>query len=368
MEKLYELHAEAASTSSSSTPRRPATRSTSSTPPAAHPLPRPPRSTGCSWPRPGGSSGRSTSPPRPSCAPWPRWSAPRSSRTPSPSSRPSRAWRTASATGPTPCDALLSDDETALRAGGLTPTATPSRRRRSSPTRWPRPTSPCSALIVNRMHPRFGAGLAEAARRAGRHLAGTALGGLYANLADFQLVAAREEDHLAGPRRKVAPAPVVRVPFLAATSTTSPASSSAYVVAADLVPRASDGPALAAGAAGAGRRRRGRRRPRTVSVDRHDAVEAGGVEQAGERGTAAGDGDVAAGLPGPADAADERAEAGRVHERAPRRGRSAGRVWPARPRASRNWPDRVGVELTHRSTERVVGRRAPPRSRAQSSR
>jgi hypothetical protein len=40
------------------------------------------------------------------------------------------------------------------------------------------------------------------------------LGGLYRNLADFQLVAAREEQHVAGLAGAVAPAPVVRVPFL----------------------------------------------------------------------------------------------------------------------------------------------------------
>ena len=43
---------------------------------------------------------------------------------------------------------------------------------------------------------------------------GTDLGGLYRNLADFQLVASREEEHLAGLAEAVAPAPIVRVPFL----------------------------------------------------------------------------------------------------------------------------------------------------------
>ncbi len=70
------------------------------------------------------------------------------------------------------------------------------------------------ALIVNRMHPRFDDGLAEATAERARTLAGTDLGGLYRNLADFQLVASREEDHLAGLTEAVAPAPVVRVPFL----------------------------------------------------------------------------------------------------------------------------------------------------------
>ena len=45
-------------------------------------------------------------------------------------------------------------------------------------------------------------------------LDGTDLGGLYRNLADFSLVAAREAGHLEGLADQVAPAPVVRVPFL----------------------------------------------------------------------------------------------------------------------------------------------------------
>ncbi len=71
-----------------------------------------------------------------------------------------------------------------------------------------------AALVVNRMHPRFGTGLAEATRERARTLAGSDLGQLFANLADFELVAAREEDHLQGLAARVDPAPVVRVPFL----------------------------------------------------------------------------------------------------------------------------------------------------------
>jgi anion-transporting ArsA/GET3 family ATPase len=71
-----------------------------------------------------------------------------------------------------------------------------------------------SALIVNRMHPRFAEGLGEAARERSATLAGTAIGELYANLADFQLIAGREEDHLDDLVGKVGDAPVVRVPFL----------------------------------------------------------------------------------------------------------------------------------------------------------
>jgi anion-transporting ArsA/GET3 family ATPase len=71
-----------------------------------------------------------------------------------------------------------------------------------------------SALIVNRMHPRFGAGLGEAARERARTLAGSDLSPLYANLADFQLIAGREEDHLDDLMGRVGDATVVRVPFL----------------------------------------------------------------------------------------------------------------------------------------------------------
>jgi anion-transporting ArsA/GET3 family ATPase len=71
------------------------------------------------------------------------------------------------------------------------------------------------SLVVNRMHPTFGdVGLPEAVRERARTLAGTDIGGLYQNLADFQLVAAREEEHLSGLAATVAPAPITRVPYL----------------------------------------------------------------------------------------------------------------------------------------------------------
>ncbi len=71
------------------------------------------------------------------------------------------------------------------------------------------------ALVVNRMHPRFGPETPEATRERAHTFAGTDLGGLYANLADFALVASREEEHLSGLAAKVHPAPVIRVPYLA---------------------------------------------------------------------------------------------------------------------------------------------------------
>ncbi len=75
------------------------------------------------------------------------------------------------------------------------------------------------ALVVNRVHPTFGAGTvteAAAAATAARAetLAGTDIGGLYRNLADFQAVASREQAHLVGLAEAVVPAPLIWVPFL----------------------------------------------------------------------------------------------------------------------------------------------------------
>jgi anion-transporting ArsA/GET3 family ATPase len=69
-------------------------------------------------------------------------------------------------------------------------------------------------LVVNRVHPLFGEGLPEATRARSETLEGTSLGVLYDNLADFQMVATREREHLSGLADAVAPAPVVWVPFL----------------------------------------------------------------------------------------------------------------------------------------------------------
>jgi anion-transporting ArsA/GET3 family ATPase len=70
------------------------------------------------------------------------------------------------------------------------------------------------ALVVNRVHPRFGPATPASARRRADALAGTPLAPFAANLADFAALAAAEDDHLSGLTGRVAPAPVVRVPFL----------------------------------------------------------------------------------------------------------------------------------------------------------
>ena len=74
------------------------------------------------------------------------------------------------------------------------------------------------ALVVNRLHPRFGGtGVAESAaalEARAASLAGTPLAPLYANLVQFRQVSEREESHFSDLAGQVAPAPVVRVPFL----------------------------------------------------------------------------------------------------------------------------------------------------------
>ncbi len=74
---------------------------------------------------------------------------------------------------------------------------------------------PVAALVVNRMHPRYGGEWSEVDRERARTLAGTALGPLYENLADLHQVADGEEAHVADLLARVSPAPAVRVPVLA---------------------------------------------------------------------------------------------------------------------------------------------------------
>ena len=221
-------------------------------------------------------------------------------------------------------------------------------------------------LVVNRVHPASGSGDRARGPDGGRHrrvggraarraetLAGTAIGGLYRNLADFQ----------AGRR------PGARPPGRAGRGGgAGPGGVGAVPAQRRARPRRAgrDGrprlPRVTLASTGAGRPVTGAWRSDCVVErggglveggdrrldglgDRHDAVEAGGVEQAREGGPAAGHGHVAAGLAGPADAADQRPEARRVHERHRRQvdeqvalvGQLAERI--------AELPDGVGVEL-----------------------
>ena len=218
------------------------------------------------------------------------------------------------------------------------PAATPSREAGFFADKLAEADIAVRALVVNRMHPRFGDGPRRGGAGAGRH-------------------ARRHRPRR--PLRQPGRLPARRRAGRRRTSPTSPArwrrAGGAGAVPAHRrprprrprrgrrppVPRAT-GPHAASEASASPRR--DRQRPRADARlldglgDGHDAVEAGGVEQAGQRGPAAGHGDVAAGLPGPADAADERAEAGRVHERdLGQVDEQAGRSASSAER-SRNWP------------------------------
>ncbi|MGH8998350.1 MAG: ArsA family ATPase [Acidimicrobiia bacterium] len=73
-------------------------------------------------------------------------------------------------------------------------------------------------LVVNRIHPEFGAEAPEAIRARGAAVAAAAPGAgmdaLYANLADFVDLAGRERGHLAGLAGEIGDVPVARVPLL----------------------------------------------------------------------------------------------------------------------------------------------------------
>lgn len=75
---------------------------------------------------------------------------------------------------------------------------------------------PVQALIVNRVHPRFGSldPAASSSGPAGDGRDAAAWAQLTRNLADFDAIAAREESYFAELAERVAPAPVARVPFL----------------------------------------------------------------------------------------------------------------------------------------------------------
>jgi anion-transporting ArsA/GET3 family ATPase len=72
-----------------------------------------------------------------------------------------------------------------------------------------------AALVVNRLHPRFGSGTAAEAAAEAEHHRGSALGAMQANLAQLREVAEREREQLGPLVRAVEPAPVVAVPILA---------------------------------------------------------------------------------------------------------------------------------------------------------
>ncbi len=75
-------------------------------------------------------------------------------------------------------------------------------------------------LVVNRLHPPFGGASASesagALRQRAASLAGTPLGALFANLADFRQVAEGEEAQVAALSSRMPTTPVARVPFLPA--------------------------------------------------------------------------------------------------------------------------------------------------------
>ena len=73
-----------------------------------------------------------------------------------------------------------------------------------------------AALVVNRLHPRFGTPGPLSNGGDGPGAPGAALAPFYANLSQFIEVADREESHFAALAAQVSPAPVARVPFLPA--------------------------------------------------------------------------------------------------------------------------------------------------------
>ena len=125
-------------------------------PPPAHPLPREPASSGrCSCP-PGPTCGPWPWPPRRCCGPSPRWRGPRSSRTPSPSSRPSRGWRRGSDDRAAAVRRLLADPSTAyVLVTSPRPDAVEEAAYFAGQAGRDRGRRP-AALVVNRVHPRFG--------------------------------------------------------------------------------------------------------------------------------------------------------------------------------------------------------------------
>lgn len=110
-------------------------------------------------------------------------------------------------------EALLADDKTAFVL-----VASPRADTVGEATYFARKLEdggiPVRGLIVNRLHPTFGDGRPEPTRERALTFAGQDLGGLYANLADFQEIASRDEETLRELTEAVPQAAIGRVPFL----------------------------------------------------------------------------------------------------------------------------------------------------------
>ncbi len=100
-------------------------------------------------------------------------------------------------------------------------------------------------LVVNRTHPRFGSGLAEADRERARTLTGTPLGPLYENLADFSQMAAAESSHLEALVAKVKAQATAVVPELSSDvhDLAGMGEVARFLFAGDAAPAAPAGPA-----------------------------------------------------------------------------------------------------------------------------
>ena len=70
------------------------------------------------------------------------------------------------------------------------------------------------AVIVNRIHPLLGSPSPEADRERAEQFAGSALGDLYRCLSELELVAKAERSHLGDLADRVAPAPMIEIPYL----------------------------------------------------------------------------------------------------------------------------------------------------------
>ena len=187
MEKLYELHAEhrlrprrrrhAADPQRPRLPRRP---------PPADPLPGQPPLPGARWPDPRRMKAVSVAGPRRSCGRSPGWSGAEVVGDAIAFFEAFEGMERDSGSGPGGAGACWRRRRP-RSSWWPPPAATRWRRRPSSPTKLAEAGIDVDALVVNRMHPRFPRA-AEAIRNRAEPLAGTDLGVLDGNLADFALV------------------------------------------------------------------------------------------------------------------------------------------------------------------------------------